>query len=147
MITPRRAGFIANFSVLFNLVLQIAVLSMFSASLTLPGIAGLALVVGMAVDANVLINERIKEELRAGKSARAAVATGYEKAFSAIIDGNVTTLISGLILAQYGTGPIKGFAVTLIVGIITNLFTGVVVTRLFYEVWVRGKKKTELGLT
>jgi preprotein translocase subunit SecD len=132
---------------LFNLVLQIAVLSMFSASLTLPGIAGLALVVGMAVDANVLINERIKEELRAGKSARAAVATGYEKAFSAIIDGNVTTLISGLILAQYGTGPIKGFAVTLIVGIITNLFTGVVVTRLFFEFWVRGKKTTKLGLT
>ncbi|MBW2522555.1 MAG: protein translocase subunit SecD [Deltaproteobacteria bacterium] len=143
----RRAGFIANFAVIFNLVLQIAVLSMFSASLTLPGIAGLALVVGMAVDANVLINERIKEELRAGKSARAAVATGYEKAFSAIIDGNVTTLISGLILAQYGTGPIKGFAVTLIVGIITNLFTGVVVTRLFFEFWVRGKKTTQLGLT
>ncbi len=143
----RRVGLIANAAVLFNLLIQIAVLSMFSASMTLPGIAGLALCVGMAVDANVLINERIKEELRMGKSARAAVATGYDKAFSAIIDGNITTLISGLILAQYGTGPIKGFAVTLIVGICTNLFTGVVVTRLFFEFWVRGRRRTTLGLT
>ncbi len=142
----RRAGLIANFAVFFNLVLQLTVLSMFSASMTLPGIAGLALTVGMAVDANVLINERIKEELALGKLARAAVTTGYDKAFSAILDGNATTLISGLILAQYGTGPIKGFAVTLIVGMVCNLFTGVVVTRLFFEFWVRGRRNIKLGI-
>ncbi|MEM1033459.1 MAG: protein translocase subunit SecD, partial [Myxococcota bacterium] len=146
MLSYRRAGLIANFAVFFNLVLQLTVLSMFSASMTLPGIAGLALTVGMAVDANVLINERIREELRAGKLARAAVTTGYDKAFSAILDGNATTLISGLILAQYGTGPIKGFAVTLIVGMVCNLFTGVVVTRLFFEFWVRGRRDTKLGI-
>ncbi len=145
-VSYRRSGFIANFAVLFNLMLQLAVLSMFSASMTLPGIAGLALTVGMAVDANVLINERIKEELAAGKLARQAVAVGYDKAFSAIIDGNATTLISGLILAQYGTGPIKGFAVTLIVGMLCNLFTGVVVTRLFFEFWVRGRRDVKLGI-
>lgn len=142
----RRAGLIANFAVLFNLMLQISVLSMFGASLTLPGIAGLALTVGMAVDANVLINERIKEELAAGKLARAAVSLGYDKAFSAILDGNATTFISGLILWQYGTGPIKGFATTLIVGIVCNLFTGVVVTRLFFEFWVRGRRDVKLGM-
>lgn len=142
----RRAGLIANFAVLFNLMLQMAILSMFGASLTLPGIAGLALTVGMAVDANVLINERIKEELAAGKLARAAVSLGYDKAFSAILDGNATTFISGLILWQYGTGPIKGFATTLIVGIVCNLFTGVVVTRLFFEFWVRGRRDVKLGM-
>src|SRR6185437_14510017 len=107
-----RAGMIANIAVLFNLVLQVAILAMFDASMTLPGIAGLVLTVGIAVDANVLINERIREELRHGKSTRAAVDVGYDKAFSAIIDGHITTLISGLILMQYGSGPIKGFAVT-----------------------------------
>lgn len=142
----RRAGFIADIAVMFNLVLQLTVLSMFSASMTLPGIAGLALTVGVAVDANVLINERIREELRAGKSARAAVTIGYEKAFSAIIDGHATTLISGLILAQYGTGPIKGFAVTLIIGMVTSLFTGVVVTRLFFEFWIRGRRDMKLSI-
>ncbi|MEM9695093.1 MAG: protein translocase subunit SecD, partial [Myxococcota bacterium] len=146
LLSYRRAGLIANFAVLFNLFLQLTVLSMFSASMTLPGIAGLALTVGMAVDANVLINERIREELEAGKVARAAVAMGYEKAFSAIVDGNATTLISGLILAQYGTGPIKGFAVALIVGMLCNLFTGVVVTRLFFEFWVRGRRNIDLGI-
>ena len=142
----RRAGIITNIAVVFNLILQITVLSMFSASMTLPGIAGLALTAGMSVDANVLINERIKEELARGKGARSAVAVGYEKAFSAIIDGNATTLISGLILAQYGTGPIKGFAVTLIIGMLTNLFTGVVVTRLFFEFWVRGRRNVKLDI-
>jgi preprotein translocase subunit SecD len=141
----RRAGLIAAFAVFLNLALQLTVLSTFSASLTLPGIAGLALTVGMAVDANVLINERIREELAAGKAARSAVQLGYDKALSAIIDGNATTLISALILAQYGSGPIKGFAVTLIVGMICNLFTGVVVSRLFFEFWVRGRRDVKLG--
>jgi preprotein translocase subunit SecD len=142
----RSSGLVANVAVLFNMFLQLVVLSMFSASMTLPGIAGLALTIGMAVDANVLINERIKEELSLGKSARAAVSTGYDKAFSAILDSHVTTLIGGLILAQYGTGPIKGFAVTLIVGIAASLYTGVFVTRLCYELWVRLSKSTRFGL-
>jgi preprotein translocase subunit SecD len=141
-----RAGMIANFAVLFNLVLQVAVLAMFGASMTLPGIAGLTLTMGIAVDANVLINERIREELRQGKSPRAAVDVGYDKAFSAILDGHVTTLISGLILAQYGSGPIKGFAVTLIVGIAVSLFTGVVCTRLMFDYAVRGRKVKKLYL-
>ena len=143
----KRAGAIAVIAVFFNLLLQLTVLSMFSASMTLPGIAGLALTVGMAVDANVLINERIIEELKSGKGARAAVQLGYDRAFSAIIDGNATTLINAFVLAQYGTGPIKGFAVTLIVGMICNLFTGVVVTRLFFEFWVRGRRNVNLGMT
>jgi len=141
-----RAGLIANIAVIFNAVLQIAVLAMFGASMTLPGIAGLTLTIGIAVDANVLINERIREELRLGKSARAAVDIGYDKAFSAILDGHVTTLISGLILATYGTGPIKGFAVTLIVGIAVSLFTGVVCTRLMFDWAVRGRRAKKLYL-
>ncbi|HMJ55600.1 MAG TPA: protein translocase subunit SecD [Polyangiaceae bacterium] len=141
-----RAGAVADAAVLFNLLLQLAVLASFGASMTLPGIAGLALTIGIAVDANVLINERIREELRNGKSPRAAVDAGYEKAFSAILDGHVTTFISGLILAQYGTGPIKGFAVTLIVGILASLFTGVVCTRLVFDWWVRGRKIKTLNI-
>ncbi|WP_437961661.1 protein translocase subunit SecD [Sorangium sp. So ce119] len=141
-----RAGLIADVAVIFNLILQIAVLAMFGASMTLPGIAGLVLTMGIAVDANVLINERIREELRNGKSPRAAVDVGYDKAFSAILDGHVTTLISGLILAQYGTGPIKGFAITLIVGIAISLFTGVVCTRLMFDWAVRGRKVKTLSL-
>jgi preprotein translocase subunit SecD len=139
-----RAGFIANIAVIFNLILQVAILAMFGASMTLPGIAGLTLTIGIAVDANVLINERIREELRLGKSPRQAVDVGYDKAFSAILDGHVTTLISGLILAQYGTGPIKGFAVTLIVGIAVSLFTGVVCTRILFDWAVRGRKVKKL---
>jgi preprotein translocase subunit SecD len=141
-----RAGFIANLAVIFNLVLQVAILAMFGASMTLPGIAGLALTIGIAVDANVLINERIREELRNGKSPRTAVDIGYDKAFSAILDGHVTPLISGLILWQYGSGPIKGFAVTLIVGIAVSLFTGVVCTRLMFDWAVRARKVKKLYL-
>lgn len=138
----RRAGLIANISVGMNLFLQLAVLASFGASMTLPGIAGLALTLGMSVDANVLINERIREELREGRSPRAAVELGYSKALSAIIDGQLTTLISGVVLAQYGTGPIKGFAVTLIVGVLCATFSGVVISRVMFDLWVRrmGKK-------
>ena len=142
----RKSGFVADAAVLFNLLLQLAILASFSATLTLPGIAGLALTIGMAVDANVLINERIREELRAGRSPRAAVEAGYDKAFSAIVDGHVTVFISGLILAQYGTGPVKGFAVTLIIGIIASLFTGVFCTRLVFDWWVRGAKVKRLSV-
>ncbi|MGE0320873.1 MAG: protein translocase subunit SecD [Polyangiaceae bacterium] len=137
----RRAGLVANLAVGLNLMLQLAILATFGASMTLPGIAGLALTIGMSVDSNVLINERIREELREGKSPRAAVDLGFGKALSAIIDGHITTLIGGVILAQYGTGPIKGFAVTLIVGTMANIFTGVVVSRVFFDFWVHGRNR------
>lgn len=138
----RRAGIIADIAVTTNLFLQLAVLATFGASMTLPGIAGLALTIGMSVDANVLINERIREELREGRSPRAAVELGYSKALSAIVDGHLTTLISAVVLAQFGTGPIKGFAITLMVGVITGIFTGVVVTRVMFDLWVRGMART-----
>ena len=133
----RRAGIIADLSVSMNLFLQLAILASFSASMTLPGIAGLALTVGMSVDSNVLINERIREELRDGKSPRAAVEIGYSRALSAIVDGHITTFISGVVLAQFGTGPIKGFAVTLMVGVVASIFCGVVVSRVLFDFWVR----------
>jgi preprotein translocase subunit SecD len=138
----RRAGIIADIAVSTNLFLQLAILATFDASMTLPGIAGLALTLGMSVDSNVLINERIREELREGRSPRAAVELGYDKALSAIVDGHLTTLISGVVLAQFGTGPIKGFAVTLIVGVICSIFTGVVVSRVMFDLWVRGLDRT-----
>lgn len=139
----RKSGLVADTAVVFNLLIQLAILASFSGTLTLPGIAGLALTIGMAVDANVLINERIREELRAGRTIRAAVEAGYDKAFSAIVDGHVTIFISGLILAQYGTGPVKGFAVTLIIGIVASLFTGVFCTRLVFDWWVRSGAKVK----
>jgi preprotein translocase subunit SecD len=132
-----RAGLIADLAVGLNLFLQLAVLASFGASMTLPGIAGLALTVGMSVDNNILINERIREEIGLGKSMRAAVELGYKRALAAIIDGHVTTVIAGVVLMQYGTGPLKGFAVTLMVGVLCNIFTGVVVTRLMFDLWVR----------
>jgi preprotein translocase subunit SecD len=138
----RRAGLIANIAVLLNVFLLLAILASFGASMTLPGIAGLALTVGMSVDSNVLINERIREELRAGKSPRAAVDLGYSKALSGIVDGQLTTLISAIVLAQFGTGPIKGFAVTLMVGVACSIFTGVMVTRVMFDLWVRGLGRT-----
>ncbi len=144
----RRAGLIADFAVATNLFLQLAVLATFGASMTLPGIAGLALTLGMSVDANVLINERIREELRQGKSPRAAVELGYGKALSAIVDGQLTTLISAVVLAQYGSGPIKGFAVTLMVGVTISIFTALVVSRVWFDLWVRGfgrLKKLDIG--
>jgi preprotein translocase subunit SecD len=137
-----RAGLIADLAVAMNLFIQLAVLASFNASMTLPGIAGLALTIGMSVDSNVLINERIRDELRGGKSPRTAVEIGYARALSAIIDGHVTAIISGIVLAQFGTGPIKGFAVTLIVGVIASIFTGVVVTRVMFDFWVRGLDRT-----
>ena len=133
----QRAGFIADVAVVMNLFLQLSILAMFGAAMTLPGIAGLALTIGMSVDSNVLINERIREELAAGKSPRAAIEIGYRRAFSAIIDGHFTTVIAGVVLAQYGTGPLKGFAVTLIVGVVCSVFTGVTVSRVLFDLWVR----------
>ncbi len=122
-------GFIADFALVANLILIAALLSLLQASLTLPGIAGIVLTVGMAVDANVLIFERIREELRNGNSPQASINAGYEKALSTIADANITTLIAALVLFVFGTGPIKGFAVTLSLGIITSMFTSIIGTR------------------
>ncbi len=127
------AGLVAVVALLFNVLFMVAILAGFHAVLTLPGIAGIVLTVGMAVDANVLINERIREELRAGRAPRSAVEAGYQHALPAILDSNVTTFLSGVILFQFGTGPIKGFAVTLCVGILTTVITAVYLTRIYYD--------------
>ena len=113
--------------------MAVAVLAGFGATLTLPGIAGIVLTMGMAVDANVLINERVREEIRLGKTPRAALEAGYERAWAAIRDSNITTFVSGIILFQFGSGPVKGFAVTLCVGIVTTVVTAVFATRIYYE--------------
>ena len=122
-------GLIANLALVANVVLLVAVLSWFQATLTLPGIAAILLTVGMAVDANVLINERIREELRLGKTPQAAIYAGYDRAFSTILDSNVTTFIAALVLFAFGTGPVKGFAITLMIGILTSMFTAITGTR------------------
>ncbi len=133
-------GLIADVALALNLVLIVAILSLLGATLTLPGIAGIVLTVGMAVDANVLIFERIKEELRAGTSIQTAIKAGYEKAFSTIADANITTLIAAIVLFAFGTGPIKGFAITLGIGILTSMFTAIMVTRALIN-WLYGRKK------
>ncbi|MDQ6953615.1 MAG: protein translocase subunit SecD [Mariprofundaceae bacterium] len=122
-------GLVANIALIFNMLLIVAVMSMIGATLTLPGMAGIVLTIGMAVDANVLIFERIREELNIGKTPLAAIDSGYAKAFSTIVDANITTLIAAIVLFQFGTGPVKGFAVTLSVGIIASMFTAIMVTR------------------
>jgi len=128
-------GLIADIALTFNLVLLIAILSLLQATLTLPGIAGIVLTVGMAVDANVLIYERIREELRNGNTPQAAIYAGYQKAFGTIADANITTLIAAVILFSFGTGPIKGFAVTLSIGILTSMFTAIMGTRALVTSW------------
>jgi len=127
-------GLIANIGLLINLTLVMALLSLLQASLTLPGIAGIVLTVGMAVDANVLIFERIREEIRIGNSPQASITAGYQKAFGTIADANITTLIAALVLFTFGTGPIKGFAVTLTLGIITSMFTAIIASRAIVNV-------------
>ncbi len=135
-------GMLANFALFFNIFFLLAVLSGLKATLTLPGLAGIVLVVGTAVDANILIFERIREELRTGKTTRSAIDSGYSKAFRTILDANVTSFLSAVILYYFGTGPIRGFAVTLMIGIIANLFTAVVMTKLALDyVVTKGIKK------
>ncbi|TAL58723.1 MAG: protein translocase subunit SecDF [Bacteroidetes bacterium] len=129
----KSAGTIANLALVTNVFLLFGVLASLNAVLTLPGIAGIVLTMGMAVDANVLIYERIREELRAGKGIKLAIADGYRHAYSAIIDSNVTTILTGIVLYIFGTGPIKGFATTLVIGILTSMFTAIFVTRIIYE--------------
>jgi SecD/SecF fusion protein len=129
----KSAGTIANIALVTNVFLLFGVLASLNAVLTLPGIAGIVLTMGMAVDANVLIYERIREELRAGKGMKLAIADGYRHAYSAIIDSNVTTILTGIVLYIFGTGPIKGFATTLVIGILTSMFTAIFITRIIYE--------------
>lgn len=140
------SGIIANIALLLNLLLILAGLSLFGATLTLPGIAGIVLTLGMAVDANVLINERIREELRLAKPLRLAISNGYNKAFSAIIDSNITTLIAAFLLFQFGTGPIRGFAVTLSIGLAASMFTAIVVTRTIFELLLLTKSIKRLPM-
>jgi len=137
-------GLVADLALTFNLVMIVAILSMLQATLTLPGIAGIVLTVGMAVDANVLIFERIREELRNGNSPQASIQAGYEKAFSTIADANITTLIAAVVLLSFGTGPIKGFAVTLSIGILTSMFTAIMGTRAVINLIYGGRRSARL---
>ena len=129
----RVSGLIAVFGLILNVLLMLAAMAFFQATLTLPGIAGIVLTLGMAVDANVIIYERIRELLRDGYTARAAVEAGYDRAFTTILDSQLTTAIAGIVLWQYGSGPIRGFAITLLIGITTSIFTAVFCTRLFFD--------------
>ena len=142
----RAAGTIADFALIWNIVLVLAVLASLQATLTLPGIAGLILTVGMSIDANVIIFERIREELRKGKTPKAAVDGGYERALTTIIDANVTTLIASLVLWQFGTGPIKGFATVLFWGILISMFTAIFVTRTIFNFFTNRKGLTKLSI-
>jgi len=137
----RLSGVNAIVALVLNTLLIMACLAYFKANLTLPGIAGIILTIGMAVDANVLIFERIKEELALGKSVLASIATGFKRAFSAIFDSNLTTIISAVFLFQFGTGPIKGYAVTLIIGLVANMFTAVFVSRLIFDLTISGRSR------
>ena len=139
-------GLMANVALVVNIILIIAALSAIQATLTLPGIAGIVLTMGMAVDANVLVFERIREELRRGRSVISAIDGGYQRAISTIIDSNLTTLFAATFLYIFGSGPIKGFAVTLAIGIITSLFTAVMVTRMLVIIWLERKRPTTLEL-
>ncbi len=140
----RGFGLVADLALFTNLIFIVALLSLLQASLTLPGIAGIVLTVGMAVDANVLIFERIREELSAGTAPQQAINSGYEKALSSIADANITTLIAAIVLFAFGTGPIKGFAVTLSLGIITSMFTAIVGTRAVVNLVFGGRKLESL---
>ena len=146
MIYYRKAGMVANVALLLNLVLVLAALVSFNAALTLPGMAGIVLTVGMALDANVLIFERIREELRNGRSVRNALDLGYGKAFWTIFDAQITTAIAGAVLMQYATGPMYGFAVTLLVGILCSMFTSIFVTRVIYNHLLDSGKLEELSI-
>jgi protein-export membrane protein SecD len=142
----RASGLLADMALALNMIFTLAALAGFGATLTLPGIAGLILTVGMAVDANVLIFERIREELEVGKSVRAAIDAGFNRAFLTILDAQITTFIAAAVLFQFGTGPIKGFAVALTIGILSSIFTAVFVTRTAYETWIRQRPAQRLSI-
>jgi preprotein translocase subunit SecD len=140
------SGVIADFALLLNILYLIGVLSAFNATLTLPGIAGIILAIGMAVDSNVLMFERIREELRLGKTPKAAIDSGYDKAFWTIFDSHVTTLITAIVLFQFGTGPIKGFAVTLGWGVFINLFTALIGTKTIFDLITTKREMKSLSI-
>ena len=143
----RAFGFVANIALLTNVIMIAGIMSMIpGATLTLPGMAGIVLTVGMAVDANVLIFERIREEIREGRSPQQAIHFGYDNAFSTILDANITTFIAGMILFAVGTGPIKGFSITLMIGIITSMFTAIIVTRVLVNLIWGGKRVKSLAI-
>ena len=136
-------GLVSVIALASNLLLLVALLSLLQATLTLPGIAAIALTLGMAIDANVLINERIREELRNGSSPQAAIATGYDRAFDTILDSNVTTLIAGIALLVFGSGPVRGFAVVHCLGILTSMFSAILVSRGLVNLIYGKKRKLE----
>jgi preprotein translocase subunit SecD len=140
------AGILADFGLILNILLLVCVMAAMNATLTLPGIAGIVLTLGMSVDANVLVNERMREELRNGKSPREAVKLGYERAWSAIRDSNISTFVAGVILFEFGTGPVKGFAVTLCVGVLTGLFSCIVVTRAWYDFLISQRRLARISV-
>jgi len=142
---PLFGGF-ANLAMLVNMTLVFAGMSLLGASLTLPGIAGLVLTVGMSVDSNVLIYERVREEKNNGRSPFSALGTGYERALTAVIDSNLTALIAGVLLFGFGSGPIRGFATSLTLGLVTHLFTATIFTRMLLAAWVRWRRPTELTI-
>lgn len=146
LIYYRGAGLIANTALFMNIILIGAALAAFGATLTLPGIAGIILTIGMAVDANVIIFERIREEIRLGKTSRAAVESGFSKAILTILDANITTLIAALVLFQFGTGPVKGFAVTLSIGIVASLFTAIVVSRVIFDYFLLQRRVKSISI-
>ncbi|MBZ0215816.1 MAG: protein translocase subunit SecD, partial [Fimbriimonadaceae bacterium] len=139
-------GIIANISLAVNIALILGLLSILQATLTLPGIAGIVLTIGMAVDANVLIFERIREEISSGRSAIASIDSGYKRALSTILDANITTFIAAIILFQLGSGPIRGFAVTLAIGVITSVFTAFTFSRLLIAQWVRVRRPATIPI-
>lgn len=142
----RQAGVYANVALLLNTLFVFALLNAFGATLTLPGLAGIVLTLGMAVDANVIINERIREELRLGKSPRQAVEAGYDRAFSAILDSNLTTAIAGVVLYQFGSGPVQGFAVTLMLGIVTSMYTALSGSRILFDYGTARSRSATLSI-
>jgi preprotein translocase subunit SecD len=135
----RVAGLYASVALAINMVLVVALMSLFTGTLTLPGLAGLVLTVATAVDGNVIVFERIREELRGGRTPRSAILQGFDKALWTILDANITNMIAGVILYSFGTGPVKGFAVTLLVGIVTSVFSVLVVTRALFD-WKPGSR-------
>ena len=142
----RLFGVIADLALAVNVIMLIALLSIFQATLSLPGIAGILLTVGMSVDANVLINERIREELRNGSTPQAAIHAGYDKAFATILDSNITTLIAAIALAVFGSGPVRGFAVVLGLGILTSMYTAVLGTRTIVNLVYGGRRVSDLAV-
>jgi len=143
LIYYRLSGAIADLALLLNLAILLAAMAWFQATLTLPGIAGIVLTIGMAVDTNILIFERIREEFRLGKTVRSAIDAGFQRAFTTVIDTHVTVVVSGIILYQFGTGPVKGFAVTLMIGIVASLFTAVFFTRLIFDLVYKGRRRLQ----